>query len=149
VSTEVHLEFLPCYGVCISMCRGEGIPPVGCGTFESSRSVQDLLSFIALGDAQFLPDNLKPVISIQGVNCMRESRRVMAHEIPMLVSSLWCMLLLMFVVLILLILRNLLHKSSEPLQKLHLRCDELLHVGVWWWWWQLLINTLVLVVPGS
>jgi hypothetical protein len=32
---EVHLEFLPGYGVSISMCRGEGIPPIGRGTFES------------------------------------------------------------------------------------------------------------------
>jgi hypothetical protein len=65
---------------------------------------------------------------------MRESRRVMAHEIPMLLSSLWCMLLLMLVLLVLLILLNLLCRSSESLQKLHLRCDELLHVGVGWWW---------------
>jgi hypothetical protein len=135
VSTEVHLEFLPGYGVSISMCRGEGIPPIGRGTFESSQSVQDLFSVIALGDFQFLPDDLKPIIGIQGVNCMRESRQVMAHLIPMLVSSLWCMLLLMLVLLVLLILLNLLYRSSESLQKLHLRCDELLHVGIWWRRW--------------
>ena len=76
---------------------------------------------------------------------MRESSRVMAHKIPVLVSSLWCMLLLMLVLLILL---NLLHRSSESLQMLHLRCDELLHVGIWWRWWQLL-TTLVPVVPGT
>jgi hypothetical protein len=148
VSTEVHLKFLPSYGVSISMCRGEGIPRVGRDTFKSSQSIQDLLSVIALGDVQFLPDDLKPVISIQGVNCMRENRRVMAHEIPMLVSSLWCMLLLMLVLLVLLILLNLLYRSSESLQKLHLRCDELLHVGIWWRWWQLL-TTLVSVVPRT
>jgi hypothetical protein len=135
VSMEVHLEFLPGYGICISMCRDEGIPPVGRGTFKSSRSIQYILSVIALGDVQFLPDDLKLVIGIQGVNFMRESRRVMAHKIPVLVSSLWCILLLMLVVLILLILLNLLHRSSESLQKLHLRCDELLHVGVGWRWW--------------
>jgi hypothetical protein len=50
VSTEVHLEFLPGYGISIIMCRGEGIPPVGRDTFESSRSVQDLFSVTALGD---------------------------------------------------------------------------------------------------
>jgi hypothetical protein len=99
---EVHLEFLPGYGASISMCRGEGIPPVGRGTFKSSRSVQDL-SVIALGDVQFLPDDLKPVISIQGVNCLRESKQVMAHKIPTLVSSLGRILLLMLVMLILLI----------------------------------------------
>jgi hypothetical protein len=148
VSTELHLEFLPSYGANISMCRGEGIPPVGRGTFESSRSVQDLLSVIALADVQFLPNDLKPVISIQGVNCMRESRRVMAHEIPMLISSLWCLLLLMLVLLVLLILLYLLHRSSDTLQKLHLRCDELLHIGIGWRWWQPL-TTLVLVVTGT
>jgi hypothetical protein len=148
VSTEVHLEFVPSYGVSISMYRGEGIPPVGRGTFESSRSIQDLFSVIALGDVQFLPDDLKPVIDIQGVNCMRESRRVMAHEILMLVSNLWCMSLLMLVLLVLLILLNLLHRGIESLQKLHLRCDEFLHVGIWWRWWQLL-TTLVPVVPGT
>jgi hypothetical protein len=50
----------------------------------------------------------------------------MAHEIPVLVSSLGCMLLL----LVLLVLLNLLHRSYESLQKLHLRCDELIHSGV-------------------
>jgi hypothetical protein len=115
VSMEVHLEFLTGYGVSISMCRGEGIPPIGRGTFKSSRSVQDLLSVIALGDVQFLPNDLETVIGIQGVNCMRESRRVMTHEIPVLVSSLWCILVLVLVVLILLILLNLLHRSSESL----------------------------------
>jgi hypothetical protein len=112
VSMKVHLEFMPSYGVSISMCSGEGIPPVGRGTFESSQSIQDLLSVIALGDIQFIPDDLKPVIGIQGVNCMIESRRVMAREILMLVSSLWWMLLLMLVLLVLL---NLLHRSNESL----------------------------------
>jgi hypothetical protein len=36
VSMEVHLEFLPGYGISISMCHGEGIPPIGRGTFKSS-----------------------------------------------------------------------------------------------------------------
>jgi hypothetical protein len=148
VSMEVHLEFLPNYGISISMCRGEGIPPVGCGTFESSLSIQDLLLVIALGDVQFLPNDLKPIIGIQRVNCMRESRWVMAHEILMLISSLWCLLLMMLVLLVLLILLYLLHRSSESLQKLYLHCDELLHIGIGWRWWQLL-TTLVLVVIGT
>jgi hypothetical protein len=50
VSTEVHLELLPGYDISIDVCRGEGMPPIGRGSFESSRSVQDLLSVIALGD---------------------------------------------------------------------------------------------------
>jgi hypothetical protein len=148
VSTEVHLEYLPGCGVSISMCRGEGIPPVGRGTFESSRSVQDFFLVTALGGVQFLPNNLKSVTDIQGVNYMRESKGVMAHKIPVLVSSLGCMLLLMLVLLVLLIMLNLLHISSESLQKRHLRCDELLHVRIWWRWWQLL-TTLVSVVSGT
>jgi uncharacterized membrane protein len=72
---------------------------------------------------------------------MRESRRVMAHEIPMLISSLRCLLLLMLVLLVLLIMLYL-------LQKLHQRCNELLHIGIGWWWWQLL-TTLVLVIIGT
>ena len=76
---------------------------------------------------------------------MRESRRVMAHKIPMLVSSLRYILLLLLVLLILL---YLLHRSSESLQKLYLRCDELLHIGIGWRWWQPL-TTLVLVVTGT
>jgi hypothetical protein len=148
VSIEVHLEFLLGYGISISMCRGEGMPPIRHDIFKSSRSVQDLLSVIALGDVQFLPNELEPVIGIQGPDYMRESRQAMAHKIPMLVSSLWCMLLLMLVLLVLLILLNLLHRGSESLQKLHLRCDELLHVGVGWRWWQLLI-TLVSVAPRT
>jgi hypothetical protein len=80
---------------------------------------------------------------------MRESRQVMAHKILVLVSSLWCILLLMLVLLVMLILLYLVHRSSESLQKLHLCCDKLLHIGIWWRWWQLLTNTLVLVVPGT
>jgi hypothetical protein len=68
----------------------------------------------------------------------------MAHEIPMLIFGLWCLLLM----LVLLILLYLLHRGSESLQKLHLRCDELLHIGIGWLWWQLL-TTLVLVVIGT
>ena len=76
---------------------------------------------------------------------MRESRRVVAHKISMLVSSLGYILLLLLVLLVFL---NLLHRSSESLQKLHLHCDKLLHIGVWWQWWQLL-TTLVSVVLGT
>jgi hypothetical protein len=72
----------------------------------------------------------------------------MAHEIPMLVSSLGCILLLILVLVVLLILLNLLYRSSESLQKLHLRCDKLLHVGIWWRWWQLL-TTHISVIPGT
>jgi hypothetical protein len=50
MSTEVHLELLPGYGISIGVCRNEGIPPIGRCSFESSRGVQDLLSIIALGD---------------------------------------------------------------------------------------------------
>jgi hypothetical protein len=79
---------------------------------------------------------------------MRESRRVMAHKIPMLVSSLGYILLLLLVLLVLLVLLNLLHRCSESLQKLHLSCNKLLHIGVRWWWWQLL-TTLIPVVPRT
>jgi hypothetical protein len=89
---------------------------------------------------------IKPVIGIQRVYCMRERRRVMTHEVPMLISSLGCvLLLLLLILLVLLILLNLLYQNYESLQKLHLRCDELIHSGVGWWWWQLL-TTLVLAV---
>jgi hypothetical protein len=77
---------------------------------------------------------------------MRESRRVMTHDVPVLVSILGCMLLL--VLLVLLILLYLLYRSCESLQKLHMRCDELIHSGFGWWWWQLL-TTLVLMVIGT
>jgi hypothetical protein len=46
---------------------------------------------------------------------MRERRRVMAHKIPVLISSRGCILLLLLVLLILLILLNLLHRCSESL----------------------------------
>jgi hypothetical protein len=50
MSMEVHLELLLGYGISIGVCHGEGIQPIGRGSFESSRSVQDLLSVIAIGD---------------------------------------------------------------------------------------------------
>jgi hypothetical protein len=133
MSAEVHLELLPGYSIRIGVCRCEGIPPIGRGSLESSRGVQDLLLVIALGDIQLLPDNLEPVIGIQRITRMRESRRVMAHKIPMLVYRGYILLLLL-VLLVLLVLLNLLHGCSESLQKLHLSCDKLLHIRVQWWW---------------
>jgi hypothetical protein len=135
MSAEVHLELLPGYCISIGVCHCEGIPPIRHGTLESSQGVQDLLPVIALGDIQLLPDNLEPVIDIQRINRLRESRRVMAHEIPMLVSSRGYILLLLLVLLVLLVLLDLLHRCSESLQKLHLSYDKLLHIGVRWWWW--------------
>jgi hypothetical protein len=142
MSAEVHLELLLGYSICIGVCRCEGIPPVRRGTLESSRGVQDLLPVIALGDIQFLSDNLKSVIGIQRINRMRESRWMMAHKIPMFISNRGRILLLLLVLLVLL---NLLNICSESLQKLHLSGDKLLHVKVRWWWWYLL-TTLVPVV---
>jgi hypothetical protein len=115
MSVEVHLELLLGYCISIGVCRCEGIPPIGRGTLESSRGVQDLLPIVALGDIQLLSDDLEPVIDIQRINRMREHRRVMAHKIPMLISSRGCILLLLLVLLILLILLNLLHRCSESL----------------------------------
>jgi hypothetical protein len=85
------------------VCHCEGIAPIELGTLESSRGVQDLLPVVALGDIQLLSDNLEPVIGIQRINRMRECWRVMAHKIPMFVSSRGCILLLLLVLLILLI----------------------------------------------
>ena len=79
---------------------------------------------------------------------MRESWRVMAHKIPMLISSRGYILLLLLVLLIMLVLLNLLHRRSESLQKLHLSYDKLLHIRVRWWWWYLL-TTLVPIVVGT
>jgi hypothetical protein len=141
MSMEVHLELLPGYSIRIGVCRCEDIPPIGRGTLESSRDVQDLLPVVALGDIELLSNDLEPVIGIQRINRMREHRRVMAHKVLVLISSRGCILLL-------LILLNLLHRCSETLQKLHLSCDELFHVGVRWWWWYLL-TMLVPVVVGS
>jgi cytochrome b561 len=89
--------------------------------------------------------NFFPMICIQRVYCVRERRRVMTHEVPMLVSSLGCVLLLLLVLLVLLILLNLMYRSCKSLQKLLLRYDELIHRGIGWWWWQLL-TMLVLVI---
>jgi hypothetical protein len=66
VSTEVHLEFLLGYGISIGMCHGEGIPPIGRGSFEFSRNVQDLLSVIALGDVNFFPMTLRQSLASKG-----------------------------------------------------------------------------------
>jgi hypothetical protein len=91
---EVLLKFLPSYCVCIRMCCSEGIPPFGRGAFKSSRSIQDLLSIVALHNVQLLSYDLKPVIGIQGVNRMRKCRGMMTHKVSVLVPSLGCILML-------------------------------------------------------
>ena len=135
MSMEVRLELLPSYSIRVGVCRCEGIPPIGRSSLESSRGVQDLLPVVALGDIQLLSNDLEPVIGIQRINRMGERWRVMAHKIPVLVSSLGYILMLLLVVLVLLVLLNLLHRCRENFQKLHLSCDKLLHIGVQWWWW--------------
>jgi hypothetical protein len=148
MSTEVLSKLLPRYCIHVGVCRCEGIPPVGRGSLESSRGVQDLLSVVALGDVKLLSNDLEPVIGIQRINRMRKCRRMMTHEVPVLISSRGCILLLLLMLLILLVLLNLLNNRSDSLQNLHLGGDELLHVGIRWWWWYLL-TTLVPVVVGS
>jgi hypothetical protein len=148
MSAKVLSKLLPSYYICVGMCCCEGIPPVGCGSLESSRGVQDLLPVVALGDVQLLSNDLKPVIGIQRINRMRECWRVMTHKISVLISGRGCVLLLLLMLLIQLVLLNLLNSYSESLQKLHLGGDELFHVGVRWGWWYLL-TTLISVVVGS
>jgi hypothetical protein len=147
MSVEVLLKLLPGYCISIGMCRCEGISPIGRNSFESSQGIQDLLSVVALSDVQLLSNDFEPVISIQRINRMRKCRRVMTHEIPVLISGRGCILLLLLMLLILLVLLNLLNSRSDSLQNLHLGGDELLHIGIRWWWY--LLSTLIPVVIGS
>jgi hypothetical protein len=147
MSVEVRLELLPGYSICVGVCRCEGIPPIRCGSLESSRGIQDLFPVVALGDVKLLSNDLELVIGIQRINRMRKCRRVMTHEISVLISSRGCILLLLLMLLILLVLLNLLNSRSDSLQNLHLGGNELLHVGIRWWWY--LLTTLVPVVVGS
>jgi hypothetical protein len=113
VSAEVRLELLSGYGINIGMCRCEGIPPVGRGSLESSRGVQDLFPVVALGDVQLLSNDFEPVIGIQRINRMGECWRVMTHKFPVLISGRGCILLLLLMMLIQLVLLNLLNSCSE------------------------------------
>ena len=113
MSMEVLLKFLPSYSVCVHVCRSEGIPPVGRGAFESSRSIQDLLSVVALHNVQLLSYDLKPFISIQGINRMRKCMGMMTHKISVLVPSLGCILML-GILLVFLVMLDLLTKVVRP-----------------------------------
>jgi hypothetical protein len=126
MSTKVFLKFLPSNGVSICMGRSVGIPPVGRNAFQSFVRIEGGLPVIALSDIQLLAYNLKPIIGVQRINRVRESRRMMAHEISMFIPSLGCVLML-GILLILLILLNLLYRGSNALEKLHLCDDELFH----------------------
>jgi hypothetical protein len=151
MSAKVRLELLPSYCIRVGVCRCEGIPPIGRSSLESSRGIQDLFLVVALSDVKLLSNDLEPVIGIQRINRMREYRRVMTHEIPVLISGRGRILLLLLMLLILLVLLNLLNSRSDSLQNLqnlHLGGNELLHIGIRWWWWYLL-TVLVLVVVGS
>jgi hypothetical protein len=76
------------------MCCSEGNPTVGRGAFESFRSIQDLLSVVALCYVQLLSYDLKPVIGIQVINQMRKHKGMMTHKVFVLVPSLGCILVL-------------------------------------------------------
>jgi hypothetical protein len=88
MSTEVLLKFLQSDSVSICMGCSVGIPPVRRDAFKSPRSIQDLLSVVALHNVQLLAYHLELVIDIQGINRVRERRWVMAHEIPLLIPGL-------------------------------------------------------------
>ena len=104
MSAEVLLELLPGYGISVGMCRCEGIPPIGRSSLESSRGVQDLLPVVALSYVQLLSNDFEPVIGIQGINRMRECRRVMTHEVLVLISGRGCILLLLGLLILLVLL---------------------------------------------
>jgi hypothetical protein len=104
VSAEVLLELLLGYGICVGMCRCEGVPPIGRSSLESSRGVQDLLPVVALSYVQLLPNDFESVIGIQGINRMRECRRVMTHEIPVLIFGRGCILLQLGLLILLVLL---------------------------------------------
>ena len=104
MSAEVLLELLPGYGICVGMCRCEGIPPIGRSSLESSRGVQDLLSVVALSYVQLLSNDFEPVIGIKRINRMRKCRRVMTHEVPVLISGRGCILLLLGLLILLVLL---------------------------------------------
>ena len=104
MSAEVCLELLSGYCIRVGVCRCEGIPPVGRRTLESSQGVQDLLPVVALSDVQLLPNDFEPVIGIQGINRMRECRRVMTHEVPVLISGRERILLLLGLLILLVLL---------------------------------------------
>jgi hypothetical protein len=114
VSAEVRLELLLGYCIRVGVCHCEGIPPVGRGSLESSRVVQDLLSVVALGNIQLLSNDLELVIGIQRINRMGERWRVMTHKIPVFVSGRGCIILLLLMLLIQLVLLNLLNSSVSP-----------------------------------
>jgi hypothetical protein len=108
MSMKVLLKFLPCYHICICMGHSEGIPAVGRSAFQSPRSMQDFFSVVALSDVQLFSYDLKPIVGVQWINRVRESRWMMAHEISMFTSILGCVLLL-GILLVLLVFFNLLH----------------------------------------
>jgi hypothetical protein len=108
MSTKVLQKFLSSDSVSICMGCNVGIPPVRHGAFKSSRSIQDLLSVVALRNVQLLAYDFKSAIDIQWINRVRKSRWMIAHEIPMLIPGLGYILLLL-VLLVLLVLLYLLH----------------------------------------
>ena len=104
MSMKVCLELLPSYSIRVGVCRCEGIPPIGRSSLESSRGVQDLLLVVALSYVQLLPNDFEPVIGIQGINRMRKCRRVMTHEVPVLISGRGRILLLLGLLILLVLL---------------------------------------------
>jgi hypothetical protein len=103
MSRKVLPKFLPSNGVRICMCCSVVIPLVRCCSLKYSRSIHDSFPIGALSDIQLLTYYLKPVIRVQGINRVREGWRVVAHEFPMLVPGLGCILVLVLLILLVLL----------------------------------------------
>ena len=85
VETEVVPEFLLGDGFRVSMGGEVGLPPgLGCSP-QLAGTIQNLLSIVALGGAQFPLHCAQPVFCIHGVSRMGEGRRVPSHELATLI----------------------------------------------------------------
>jgi len=126
-------------GISFGTAKAEGVPPIKCSSLQLSRSIQDLLFVITLGNLKLPLNSTQPVIGLEWVGGMLEDRWMSFQKLSPLISDLrGC-------IPIPIPIPHILHVLSYLLKQLGLHHHQLLHSDRRWWW-QVLAS---LVVPPS
>jgi hypothetical protein len=139
VAPEAFTELDP--GARVAVLSRIGLPPVKSGTSQLPCCVKDSLPVVALSNNQLALHRAKPVVRLEWVRGVRESRRMTSQEIRTPITGLrwrrrrWLSMDLL----------QSLNGVVQGRHDLHLELEELLR-GQWWWHRQRLTVTLVVLL---
>jgi hypothetical protein len=87
VAMEVIPELLPCNGFRVGMGSEVGLPPRLCCSPQLSRTIQHLLTIIALGSVQLTLHGTQPIFRVHGISRVGKDWGIAPHEFGSLVPE--------------------------------------------------------------